>query len=107
MNNNAEQYDHIESFLLGKLSPEAKSDFEIAMRRDAALAEAVELRRLEFDVAEALIANDIRTQMSRLRDGYPSDDGTKKTKKSGTKTISRKYNSGNWVATHNKNYKKQ
>jgi hypothetical protein len=83
MNNNAEQYDHIEAFLQGKLSPEAQSDFEAAMQRDTALAEAVELRRLEFEVAEALIANDIRAQMSRLGDAHPPDDDLKKSQRKG------------------------
>ncbi len=80
MNNNAELYQHIDAYVLGTLPQPAKSAFETAMRRDAALAEAVELRRLEFEVAEALIANDIRAQMSRLRDGHPPNESAKNPK---------------------------
>lgn len=42
-----------------------------ALLEDAALAQEVELRQLEFEVAEELIAQTIRDQLHRLRTGPP------------------------------------
>lgn len=67
MNNNTEYHPNIEAYLLGQLSPEAQALFKAAMQQDPDLAEAVELRRLEFDVAEAIVADDIRAQMAALQ----------------------------------------
>lgn len=66
MNNNTEHPD-IDAYLLGHLSPEARADFEAAMGQDEALTTAVEVRRLEFEVAEAIVAQDIRAQITALR----------------------------------------
>jgi hypothetical protein len=65
MNSNLE-HQHLDDYLSGKLSPEAKALFEAAIQQNAVLSEAVQLRRLEFDVAEAIIAEDIRKQMAAL-----------------------------------------
>lgn len=67
MSNNTEYHQNIEAYLLGQLTPETLALFEAAMQQDPALAETVELRRLEFDVAEAIVADDIRAQMAALR----------------------------------------
>ncbi len=59
-------YDKIEQYLLGRLPRDEHTDMERAIREDPALAEAVELRRLEFDTARELIAEDIRAIFERL-----------------------------------------
>lgn len=59
-------YDKIEDYLLGRLPRDEEPDMECAIREDPALAEEVELRRLEFDTARVLIAEDIRAIFQRL-----------------------------------------
>lgn len=73
MNNNALFYDQIEGFLTGQLTSDQREAMERAVLEDHDLARAVELRRLEFEVAEALIAQNIRDQMVRLRLPQPPE----------------------------------
>lgn len=61
-------YDQIEDYLLGRLPRAEEPDMERAIREDPALAEEVELRRLEFDTARVLIAEDIRAIFQRLEE---------------------------------------
>lgn len=82
MNNNTAHHQNIEAYLLGQLPPEAQALFEAAMQQDSALTETVELRRLEFEVAEAILADDIRAQMAALQAG---DDEHKESPKSTTR----------------------
>lgn len=66
-------YAQIDQYLSGQL-PEAESAaMRQAMLNDAELAQEVALRRLEFEVSEALIAQRIRDQMQRLRTDPPPD----------------------------------
>ncbi len=67
MNNNRPYYEQIEAFLSGYLAPDQRAAMEKALLEDSELAREVELRRLEFDVSEALIAQNIRDQLVRLR----------------------------------------
>ena len=67
MNDKEAFYDQIEAFLSGHLGPEKREAMQKAMSASPALAREVELRRLEFDVSEALIAQNIRDQLLRLR----------------------------------------
>lgn len=67
MNNDIPYYDQIEAYLLGEMPPDQELAMKNAMQDDPDLAREVELRRLEFDVSEALIAQNIRDQISRLR----------------------------------------
>lgn len=78
MNHKAAHSDDIDAYLSGAMTAEARTAFEAACRQDAALAEALALRRMEFEVAEALIAQDIRAQMSALRAQEPPPDDTPK-----------------------------
>ena len=71
--NNEALYEQIERYLSGQLSDEESAALRQALLNDAELAQAVELRRLEFEVSEALIAQRIRDQMQRLRSGPPPD----------------------------------
>lgn len=66
-------YGKIEQYLTGQLSDAESTALRKALLDDAELAQAVELRRLEFEVSEALIAQRIRDQMQRLRSGPPPD----------------------------------
>lgn len=74
--NNDALYGQIDQYLSGQLPEAAAAAFRAAMLEDAALAQEVELRRLEFEVSEALIAQSIREQMHRLRAGPPPQGGT-------------------------------
>lgn len=58
----------IEQYLLGRLPRDEQLEVERAMRDDPDFALEVELRRLEFDTAEELIATDIRALYQRLRE---------------------------------------
>ena len=59
--------DQIDLFLTGQLSPEATAEMEAAIQQDAALAQAVTLRQMEFETAETIIANNLRAQMQQFR----------------------------------------
>lgn len=78
MNHKAAHSDDIDAYLSGAMTAEARTAFEIACRQDPALAEALALRQMEFDVAEALIAQDIRAQMAALRAQETPTDHTPK-----------------------------
>lgn len=83
MNAEPHFFDQIDDFLAGKLTPADHAKMEDAISAHADLAKAVSLRRLEFEVAESLIAADIRAQFSRLRqqpsgETPPPDTGIKK-----------------------------
>lgn len=67
MNDNEIFYDQIEAFLAGRLAPDQREAMEKAMLENPDLARELALRRLEFDVSEALIAQNIRGQLARLR----------------------------------------
>jgi len=67
--NNHALYAQIDPYLSGQLPEAEAAAFRAALLEDAALAQEVELRRLEFEVSEALIAQSIREQMHRLRAG--------------------------------------
>jgi tetratricopeptide (TPR) repeat protein len=73
MNNNETYYDQIDPYLAGQLSPDMAAALERALQSDPALARELALRRLEFDVSETLIADNIREQMKRLR-AFPVDE---------------------------------
>lgn len=84
MNNDASYYNQIDAFLAGKLSASEREAMQRAISENADLAMEVELRRLEFDVSESLIANDIRAQMARLRAASSSGGPTEKPRKKRT-----------------------
>lgn len=73
MTNDNPLYDQIEAFLRDQLDAEAREDMRRAIAGDPDLAREVALRRLEFDVAEALIANQIRAQLHTLRTEPPPE----------------------------------
>jgi|GEM_PF-1208403 len=64
---NALFYGQIDLFLSRQLSPEQTSALEKTMADDPALAQAVALRWLEFEVSEAIVAANIREQLQRLQ----------------------------------------
>lgn len=64
-------YAQIDQYLSGQLSEAESAAMQKAMLDDAELAQEVELRRLEFEVSEALIAQRIRDQLRRLRTEPP------------------------------------
>jgi hypothetical protein len=74
--NNDALYGLIDPYLSGQLPEAEAAAFRAAMLEDAALAQEVELRRLEFEVSEALIAQSVREQMHRLRAGPPPQGDT-------------------------------
>lgn len=84
MNNDASYNNQIDAFLAGKLSASEREAMQRAISENADLAMEVELRRLEFDVSESLIANDIRAQMTRLRAATPPDGPNESPKKKRT-----------------------
>jgi TolA-binding protein len=84
MNNDASYYNQIDAFLAGKLSASEREAMQRAISENADLAMEVELRKLEFDVSESLIANDIRAQMARLRSASSPNAPTEKTEKKRT-----------------------
>lgn len=72
MDHNDTYYGQIEAYLTGRLAPAQQEAMQNAIRQDADLAREVELRRLEFDVSEAAIAQNIRDQLRGLRKTPPS-----------------------------------
>lgn len=58
-----ELFEKIEAFLKGELSPEEMKNFELNIKNNSSLAEAVELHRLEWDAMEVLIENALREKM--------------------------------------------
>ncbi|HRI58591.1 MAG TPA: hypothetical protein PK228_02675 [Saprospiraceae bacterium] len=71
MENKGPFYGQIEAFLTGRLEPGEQEAMLEAIREDPELAREIELRRLEFDVSESLIADNVRQQMQRLRTESP------------------------------------
>jgi hypothetical protein len=67
MENKGPYYDQIDAYLSGQLEPGEQEAMLKAIGQDAALAREIEMRRLEFDVSEALIADVIRQQLQRLQ----------------------------------------
>lgn len=67
MKNKGPLYDQIEAFLNGHLTGDELEVMKNAIANDPELAQEIELRRLEFEVSEALIAQNIRDQIHRLR----------------------------------------
>lgn len=67
MKNKGPLYDQIEAFLTGHLAGNELELMKNAIANDPDLAQEIELRRLEFEVSEALIAQNIRDQIHRLR----------------------------------------
>lgn len=67
MNAEPRFFDQIDDFLAGKLSEADRAEMEKAISAHADLAKEVSLRKLEFEVAESLIAADIRAQFTRLQ----------------------------------------
>jgi hypothetical protein len=61
---NEELNDKIDNYLKGKLNETELKAFENAMNSDEALAQAVQLSKLENDSIELLIEDDLRAQMS-------------------------------------------
>ncbi|MFN0217151.1 MAG: hypothetical protein ACKVT2_23075 [Saprospiraceae bacterium] len=68
MKSNPFSDDKIEQYLLGNLSDKERLEMEQNLREQPELAAELELRRLEFDTAEELIATDIRAQFQRLQE---------------------------------------
>jgi hypothetical protein len=58
-----ELFEKIEAYLKGELSPEEMKNFELNIKNNPSLAEAVELHRLEWDAMEVLIENALREKM--------------------------------------------
>lgn len=73
MENKSPFYDQIEAFLTGRLTPAEQDAMRKALPDDPELAREVELRRLEFEVSESLIAENIRQQMQGLRSEPPPE----------------------------------
>ena len=69
--NNETLYAQIDPYLSGQLSEAESAAMQQALLHDAELAQEVELRRLEFEVAEGLVAQRIRDQLRRLRTEPP------------------------------------
>lgn len=67
MENKGPFYAQIDAWLTGQLPPDEQQAMQKAIGEDPALAREIEIRRLEFDVSEALIADNIRQQLQRLR----------------------------------------
>lgn len=73
MENKGPFYEQIDAFLSGHLPPGQLEAMQKALTDDPELAREVELRRLEFDVSEALIAGHIREQLRRLTSEPPPE----------------------------------
>ncbi|MBR9922892.1 MAG: hypothetical protein GYB31_18860 [Bacteroidetes bacterium] len=58
-------YDSIEDYLLGRLSPNAKSDFEVALKNDRQLSEEVKLQRLILEATAEKEILELRKQMKK------------------------------------------
>ena len=92
--NNEALYEQIERYLIGQLSEAETAAMQKALLEDAELAQEVELRRLEFEVSEALIAQRIRDQMQRLRTHPPPDEPQNVR---GQKTRARRFSIPSWA----------
>lgn len=68
-------YDNIDRFLSGQLTAKETEAMQKAMEEDTLLAQEIAVRRLEFEVSEALIANSIRSQLQHLQAPHPPDPG--------------------------------
>ena len=80
MENKGPFYDQIDAWLTGQLPPDEQQAMQKAIGEDPALAREIEIRRLEFDVSEALIADNIRRQLQRLRTTTPTPESPPRTK---------------------------
>lgn len=60
-------YDKIDAYLLNKLTSEEMSALKKAANEDEKLAQEIAIRKLEFEVSEELIANDIRLIIKSAR----------------------------------------
>lgn len=80
MNTKEPYYDQIEAYLTGRLTPEQDDAMRRALRDDPELAHEVEVRRLEFEVSEALIAENIRGRLQDLRAEQTPDPGASKSR---------------------------
>ncbi len=92
--NNEALYAQIDQYLSGQLSEAESVAMRQALLNDAELAQEVELRRLEFEVSEALIAQRIRDQMQRLRTDPPPDEPQNVR---GQKTRARRFSIPKWA----------
>ncbi|MCE7926717.1 MAG: hypothetical protein DYG98_27055 [Haliscomenobacteraceae bacterium CHB4] len=79
MNKNIPHIDQIEAYLSDQLPPEEMVAMKNAIQADPDLAREVALRRLEFDTSEALIAQNIRDQLSRLRQASAAPESSSTT----------------------------
>ena len=78
-NNKGNLFDKIDAYLAGHLPLEDAAQLERAAQADPALAQAISLRHLEFEVAEAAVADDIRAQFAALRNQSPTTPSEKGT----------------------------
>jgi len=70
----------IQRYLKGTLSDTEKADLEQRLSQDAELSEEVELQRLEKQVADELIARNLREKMRRLDEQAPPISGLRLSK---------------------------
>lgn len=77
MNTEGNFHGQIEAYLTNRLAPAERAAFEEALATDPALARETELRRLEFDLSETLLADSIRSQFETLR-AEPPPSGKKR-----------------------------
>jgi tetratricopeptide (TPR) repeat protein len=68
MKDNTAFFDQIDDFLVGKLSAQAQEAMQQAIAQNERLAQEVAIRKMEFEVSEAIIAGDIRAHFTQLRD---------------------------------------
>jgi|GEM_PF-1500290 len=72
-----QQFDKIEAYLAGELKGSTLTDFEQAIKADAALAADVEEHRIAHDAIEVLIESDLRKELELLRAEADSSPTTK------------------------------
>ncbi|HMQ48915.1 MAG TPA: hypothetical protein PKA00_15700 [Saprospiraceae bacterium] len=71
MSNNDFLEQQIEAFLGGKMNAEEQAVFKKALSENQELVKVLALRQLEFEVAENIIAQDIRQQLQALKASQP------------------------------------
>ena len=65
--NTSANFEKIDAYLFGNMTPKAKQAFEEAIRADAALKEMVELQKLEHQAIELDIKADLRANLNQWK----------------------------------------
>ncbi len=73
----SDQWDHIDAYLLGKLSSEAKSAFEERLKHDPALVEELEFRQNLQAGLQEVEAEDIRARVKAIANKKPKSNSAR------------------------------